>query len=152
MANKPTEPEGREIRADARDVRADARDVRADVTDTELQDRGVRADVREDIVTERESTVIGSIRLLKWLVVVLVVISAGNFVRTFYNQDASEKAIIAAERVEKIAAQARDILVRFEEAANANDGPENEAVIEAVLAIIRLERFICDGPCPEVEE
>lgn len=159
--------DSREVRADARDVRADARDVRADITDTELQDRGVRADVREDVVTEREGSVVGSIRLLKWLICVLIVISAGNFIRTFVNQNATDKSTMAARNAEEAAHRAQEISIESREAAldtlqelravvaraqaNSADQPElaNQAILEALQSIARIEGYLCGGPCPE---
>lgn len=155
----------REVRADARDVRADARDVRADVTDTELQDRGVRADVREDVVTEREGTVTGSIRLLKWLICVLIVMSIGNFARTFVNQEATDKSTDAAKQAEAAAERAELISVESRQAAldtlqelravvaraeaNNDDSLSNQVIVEALQSIARIEGFLCGGTCPD---
>lgn len=159
----------REVRADARDVRADARDVRSDALDVDLADRGVRADVREDVVTEREGTVSGGIRVLKWLVSVLIVISMGNFMRTFVVQDATDRATEAAREATEAAnsvkgtsaegrdasletlAELRAILQQIEERNQNDPGPGNQAIIEALQAIARIEGFICGGPCPEPE-
>lgn len=161
--------DSREVRADARDVRQDARDVRADVTDTELQDRGVRTDVREDIVTEREASVTGSIRFIKWLLLVLIVISVGNFTRTFVNQDTTDRAIVASHNAEMASKNAeivsiesrqaaletlselRGIIARAEERDEEQPDIQAQAIIEALQAIARIEGFICGGPCPERE-
>jgi hypothetical protein len=165
--SEPVKPEGREVRADARDIRADARDVRADVADTELKDRGLRTDVREDTVSEREGSISGAVKMIRWLTIVLVVISAGNFVRSFFTEAASEKAVDAAHTAEEASnraettsvegrdasletlAELRAILARINE--NNEDEPDltNQAIIEALQTIARIEAAVCDGPCPE---
>lgn len=184
----PLDAKAREVRADARDARADARDVRADTTDTGLKDREVHAEVREekvalkeekisdkeDKVAEKEQNVqtragrvTGSTRLLVWLVVVLIVLSAGNLIRSFVNQNAtdrstqaSEETTAAAQRIENTTIEARDAavdtlndlraaLARY--SADAEEGLTNEFIVNALTAITRIEVHLCGGPCPPPE-
>lgn len=102
-----------------------------------------------------------ALRMIKWLVIVLIVISSGNFIRTFYLQDAAEKTYDAAVRVELTSIEGRDasvdtlrelrqIIADFQE-SNADGSVEerNRIISEALESIFRMENFLCGGPCPE---
>lgn len=137
------------------------------MVDEAPKSRAVKADDREKEISRREATILTGLRTLKWLVAVLIVISAGNFVRSFYNQeaadkstDASEQAEDAADRIGEVATEGRDasvdtlnelrvILAEIE--ANQADQPElnNQLIVDSLKSIARMENFLCGGPCPE---
>lgn len=163
----------RDDRADKREIQAEARDDRAGVREERAEERDIRADVVEtyadhivDIIVERESYIKGSVKLLLWLVAVLIIISIGNMARSFIVQNSADESTRAAERVEKTQvefrstsieardaareslAELRRIIARFEQ---NNDEPDlqNQAIIEALQAVARIEAAICGGICPE---
>ena len=123
--------------------------------------------VRESNVAKKETKVASSVRVLIWLVVVLIVISIGNFSRTFVNQtstdratEASNAATAAAVEIRQTSEQGRDasletlaelraILATLE--ASNSDQPDlnNQAILDALQAIARIEAFVCGGTCPE---
>lgn len=116
------------------------------------QDRPISKDDEKDVKSVA--------RMLKWLVVVLIVISAGNFIRSFYNQDATDKATAAAESVETTASEGRNAAVNVEktlteilaqlEDSSGEPGSNSQDVQEALLAIARIEGFLCGGKCEPV--
>lgn len=161
------DPDKREVRQDARDVRSDARDVRQDAIDTNLSDRGVRADVREDTLSHREEYIENGIRFLKFLVCVLVVLAAGLLLRSWPEKEqadtienAAHLAEAASLRAEKTSIESRDaaivtrdelraVIAQLEAAREAEPDLQNQAIIDALQAIARIEARMCGGPCPE---
>jgi len=131
------------------------------------QEAETLADEREGRAEQRESTVEASVRIIKWLVVVLIVLSIGNFLRTFVVQDstdestkASEEATEAAESLQVTGEEARDasletlhelqaITKKLEEQNAGEPDLQNQAIIDALAAVARIEGHLCGGPCPE---
>lgn len=116
----------------------------------------------------------GANRFLTWLVVILIVISIGNFFRTYVNQDATDKAQEAAETAGTAASNAQDaantaaetagegrdvsldtlaelraIIAQVNASSEGQPEINNQIVIDAFAAIARMEAFLCNGPCPE---
>lgn len=99
--------------------------------------------------------------LLTWLVVILVVLTVVSVARSYIVQDAAESAEAAAKTVGSTADQARDAAIEardelraavkaLEESRDPNEPDlQNQAIIDALEAIARIEVYLCGGPCPE---
>lgn len=109
---------------------------------------------------DHETVLLAAVRMLKWLVVILIVVSAGNLARSFVNQQSTDKATQAAERVEATSIEGRDasvetlkelrqILANLEAADEGEPDLSNQAILDALQAIARIEGFVCGGPCPQ---
>lgn len=109
--------------------------------------------------------------LVKWLLfmcVIITVLVVGSLARSFVVQDAADQgtaaarqAIVAAERSDTTsqeartaAIEARDELRNAINAAEASGEPDvqNQAIIDALAAIARIEEYLCGGPCPTSQE
>jgi hypothetical protein len=126
-------------------------------------------ETRDREVSWREGSLASGIKVLIWLVSILIVLSAGNFIRSYYVQDsvdkathAGELAIIASENAKDTSVEGRDasletlaelraILARIEDQNTAEPDLQNQAILDALQAIARIEAFICEGPCPVPE-
>jgi len=97
-----------------------------------------------------------------WMCVLLAVLMAGNFIRSFYVEDAADKATSSAESVSNVAVEGRDASIDVQatlhdildelETASETSQPDlnNQAIIDSLQAIARIEGYLCSGPCPEV--
>lgn len=129
--------------------------------------REVRQDVREDTLSHREEYIENGIRFLKFLVSILVVLAAGLLLRSWPEQsqadkieDAAHLAEAASLRAENTSIESRDaavvtrdelraVIAELEAAREAEPDLQNQAIIDALAAIARIEGRICGGPCPE---
>lgn len=136
--------------------------------------------VKEAKSDKREWRITGSTKVLVWLVIVLIVISAGGVARSFVVQDSTDKATAAskestiasnnateasnnateaANSLEITAEEARDASLNtltaleaaLAEAQQQQEGLNAEFIVQALQSIGRIEAFICNGPCPDVE-
>jgi hypothetical protein len=109
-----------------------------------------------------------STRFIVWLCFVLVVLTAGTLARSFITQgrldklddviyrteaavsqtyDVSENAKTAAESALK---ELRAAIRAIEESGSDQVPLNNQAINEALIAIARLENYLCNGRCPDV--
>lgn len=99
--------------------------------------------------------------LVKWLLfmcVIITVLVVGSLARSFVVQDAADHATAAAERSDATsqeartaAIEARDELRTAIEATRRNNNEpdvQNQAILDALAAIARIEEYLCGGPCP----
>lgn len=119
----------------------------------------VYSDALISIIVERENFVKHSIRIITWLVVVLIVISGGNFIGSIITKNATDDIIQSADEIKVTTKEGRDasvdtlnelraILARIRASGDEPD-VQNQAIIDALQAIARIEAFVCAGPCPE---
>ena len=112
----------------------------------------------------------GSHHLLIWLIVVLIIISIGSFVRSFIVQEsaddaenAAQTAIVVTNRANDISLEGRDaslktldelhaILDSIKDTNTNEPDLQNQAIIDALEAIARIEGQLCGGRCPALEE
>ena len=113
-----------------------------------------------DSVVSSADAIVQAVRFIKWLVIVLIVISLGGFIRSFQVQDSAEKAVDASKEAvsasntaEGISEESRDAALSSLEELRAaiQQSQSNPAVANALQAIFRIEAALCGGPCPEVE-
>ena len=123
--------------------------------------------VREEVVDAREvrtektgDRLRGGLNLLIWMSVVLAVLLVGNLVRSWALQDNMEQVEAAANETTEIAGEAkvsadaaltelRDAISAIEESNAGEPDLQNQAIIDALEAIARIEAHLCGGACPE---
>lgn len=99
--------------------------------------------------------------LTKWLLfmcVIITVLVVGSLVRSLAVQHAADQATTAAEKSDATAHDARTAAVEARDELRAaiaavkkrNDEPDvqNQAILDALAAIARIEEYLCGGPCP----
>lgn len=116
-------------------------------------------DTLEEVAAKEMFSTRALLKFLLWLVGVLILLSIGNFLRSYVVQDAADKSTDAATRVEITSVEGRDaavgtlnelraIVARSEANSQSQPALSNQQVIDALIAIARIEGFLCGGPCP----
>lgn len=96
--------------------------------------------------------------LAKWLLfmcVIITVLVVGSLVRSFAVQDAADNATAAAKQSDATSQEARTAAIEARDELRAaidrtrNDsGVQDQAILDALAAIARIEEYLCGGPCP----
>lgn len=114
-----------------------------------------------DFVTLQERREPWRDKILPWLVVILLVLTVGSIIRSYIIQDAVTEVQTAADDVGTTAEEARDAAIEARDelrtaitAIEATREPgepdlQNQAIIDALAAVGRIEIYLCGGPCPE---
>lgn len=142
--------------ADRADSQADRADYRADRADS----RADYADVQTAGLTEFLNRLFSLMRLIGFLVIVVIVMLAGNLLQGELENDRLDKLAADIDVVEKASDDARSSAARTQDVIeqaiadlkeNSNDQPplNNQAVIDALEAVNRIERFLCGDICGE---
>lgn len=109
-------------------------------------------------IRETWARIRGSMSFTDWMMIVITVLMVGSLLRSIIVQEQVEKVQDAAEITTDVAAAARDsadaalqelrAAIRAVEDAG-EDEPElqNQAIIDALQAIARIEGFLCGGRC-----
>lgn len=110
----------------------------------------------EEVV--QKSSLEGSVKVVKWVAVILLIVAVVSAIRSSQLQDSVDKlenhtAELTQETNEaKVAAvEARDVLNKaIKQGQDSAASPT--AVTDALRAIARIEQHLCGGPCDEVDQ
>ena len=114
-------------------------------------------DIRADNAADRLKS---GLTWLVWMCVVLAVLLVGNIARSWVLQDEMEQVQTAANQTTDVAGQAKvsadaalaELRAAIDAIESSNAGEpdlQNQAIIDALQAIARIEAHICGGTCPE---
>lgn len=111
--------------------------------------------------------VTSGIRFVKWACVIIAILTLGSLLRSQVFQGQIDQISDAVESLEESSSQTKESADHASDASEAalqelrdaitavqksrEDQPSltNQAILDALQAIARLEAHICGGPCPE---
>lgn len=156
------EQDRRDDTANLRDVAADNRDHAANARDTTI------AGVEEETNSTLDK-VIDLVKSLRWAVVIIAVLLLGSLIRSYAVEDAADNAADAADEATDAAelnveittegrdaaqdtlAELRAVVSDLQAAQEAEPDLQNQAIIDALAAVARIEGYLCGGVCPPPE-
>lgn len=124
------------------------------------------ANLGEEVVHDKaKNEMLGYLKFLRWMVLVLAVMVAGAIARSYATQDqldevsaAADRTTEASERTEQASNDARsaaqgaaadlaDAIARIEANNTGEPDLQNQAIIDALAAVARIEFYLCGGTC-----
>lgn len=120
-------------------------------------------DEQEEILTDRQMydrkmqllrKLEGYVKVVLWVSVILFVVSITSVIRSFQTQGSvdtlkmsTDKLRTETDAAKDAAIEARDALTQAIEDLESRRGSTPDSITNALLAIDRIERELCGGPC-----